>query len=128
MDSLQQRVWQRVRGQQESLGPEGFLVEERLDGDALQRQGLPNGSFAARADLLRGICRLMGTPLPQLPRRPLAAESVRTLLGRMLRRQRQYALLQSHPEFGALYEELAHSLRAACADLCRTLGGELGTR
>lgn len=128
MESLQQRVWQRVRGQQEALGPEGFLVEERLDGDALQRLGLPNGSFSARADLLRGLCRLSGTALPQLPRRPLAADSAKTLLGRMLRRQRQYALLQSHPEFGALYEELAASLRTACADLCRTLGGELGTR
>lgn len=139
-----QRVWQRVQARQPqsppatnlSLGPEGFVLEELTDGqvllqlarqskdDALLRQLATQGQ--SRSGVLKGICRLAGLTapsiIPKAGRQDNPQATYRRLMGRLLRRHKQYHSLCEHEEFGPLYAHLAHHTRDSAVLLAQIIG------
>lgn len=137
-----QRVWQRVQARQPvptpslSAGPEGFVLEELTDAEvllqlarqskepALLRQLASQGQ--SRAGVLKGICRLMGVnppaAIPKTGRQDNVAATLRRLMGRLLRRLKEYRGICDQEEFGPLYEALAGQTRDSAILLAQIIG------
>lgn len=147
---MERRVWQRVQGvcsdpavptpaeAPAQTGPEGLLLDELTDGAVLRRLSgkakEPEAALlrqlmkhtATRAGVLRGICLLSGVPCPTMTPAPTEEERrellLRRLMGRLLRRDREYRKLCDHPEFGTLYEGLSQNARDAALLLAHAMG------
>ena len=105
---MQERVWQRVRGQAEPMqaepgepGVQALLLGELTDAALLRKAGgdalnTLARQAAERADILRGICILTQTDAPgKLPPAKEPGPAVlRLLMGSLLRRQKEYCRLQ----------------------------------
>ena len=137
-----QRVWQRVQARQPlptpsiSAGPEGFVLEELTDAEVLlqlarqSKMPEPLRQLAAqgqsRAGVLKGICRLAGltapAALPKVGRQDNIQAALRRLMGRLLRRLKEYRSLCDHEEFGPLYEALALQARDSSLLLAQIIG------
>ena len=127
---LQQRVWERVQApktEAEPMAPQGLLLEELTDEVQFLQLGRKElaEQAAGRAAVLRGLCRIL--QLPEVGIRPKAtrraeAVAVRDLLGRLLRRHREYARLADHGEFGAIYAALAQQTQGSCLLLAKQTG------
>ena len=124
---LQQRVWQRVHERPETVAPEGLLLDERTDAAQLRLWG-QGQQTAERIAILRTICRLSGIPDARVtPKTEVRSDDIalRRLMGRLLRRHRQYASLCDHPEYGILYDALAGMTRDAAVMLAKQAGAPL---
>ena len=78
-----------------------------------------------RAAVLRCICKLSSlTPPSALPsvEAPEFSAGLRRLMGRLLRRQKEYQQLREHTEFGALYDALAQEIQVTALTLARLMG------
>ena len=143
-----QRVWQRVQARQsvsppqysvnQPPAPEGFVLEELMDGEAFlqlarQEKEPANGPLRRlaaqaqeRAAILKGICRLVGTAYPtQLPKtagQDNIQAALRRLMGRLLRRHEQYCQLSEGGEFAPLYQELAQKIQHSMVLLAQAIG------
>lgn len=143
-----QRVWQRVQSRQPmpsavhtpdlSMTPEGLVLEELTDAQLfaqLARQAkdpaaaqfrLLAQQAQARMGILRGICALSGltapAQIPKPPRQDNVPAALRRLMGRLLRRHKEYQKLCANDEFGPLYERLS----AQTADSALLLAGIIG--
>lgn len=124
---LQQRVWQRVHERPETVTPEGLLLDERTDAAQLRLWGLGQQT-AERIAILRTICRLSGIPDAGVsPKTEKRTDDIalRRLMGRLLRRHRQYTTLCDHPEYGILYDALAHMTKDTAVALAKQAGNPL---
>ena len=134
---MQDRVWQRVRGQSPEPQPEGaepnpqaLLLGELTDGGLLRKVGNSDAlnqlarQAAERADMLRGICVLLQTDVPgKLPPAGEPGPAVlRRLMGSLLRRHREYCRFSSHGEYGPIYAQLAQSAQISCGLLAKYIG------
>ena len=124
---LQQRVWQRVRSapSDETPQPQELLLEERTDEVQLRHLGWNStaAQTAARIAVLQGLCRLSGQAEGQLMPKPEQwNDPLRRLVGRLLRRHRQYEALAAHPEYGTVYDALAHMTQTSVVTLLKQCG------
>jgi len=133
---MQERVWQRVRGQEQPQaesgepGPQALLLGELTDAGLLRKTGnaeilhLLARQATERANILRGLCLLMQTEVPGIL--PTAGEPgpavLRLLMGSLLRRHREYCRCSDHGEYGPIYRHLAQSAQDSCALLAKYIG------
>jgi hypothetical protein len=130
--NLQQRVWQRVQAMptesvEQAANPQGLLLEELTDEVQFLQLGRRElaQQAAGRAAVLRGLCRIL--QLPEVPVRPKAnrraeAVAIRDLMGRLLRRHKEYVRLSDHGEFGVIYAALATQTQGSCVLLAKQTG------
>lgn len=134
---MQERVWQRVRGQapepsRESTeaNPQALLLGELTDIRLLRKTGNHEilnqlaQQAVHRADMLRGICILTQMDVPgKLPPGAEPGPAVlRLLMGSLLRRYREYCRLEAHGEYGPVYAQLAQSAQNSCGLLAKYIG------
>ena len=134
---MQERVWQRVRGQAQEPspnggepGPQALLLGEMTDVGLLRKAGNADAlnqlarQASERAEILRGICLLMQNEVPGKlpPAREPGPAVLRLLMGSLLRRHREYCRLSDHGEYGPVYSQLAQSTQASCALLAKYIG------
>lgn len=138
--ALQQRVWERVKGEQSSEDAQllDLIAQEWTDAATyltLSRKVTGKASILLRrlyeeeqthAACLKGIYTLVTGQKPSLPPPPQVSEPITATLRRCYGREMQclarYESRSAHPEYGAVFSKLAQQEQVHCKTVLELIG------